>query len=32
MMTTSALIVLIAATVIDCGFVIVAFHDFLKRN
>lgn len=31
-MTTGALIVLIAATVIDCGFVFVAFRDFLKRD
>ena len=30
-MNTAALIVLIAATVIDCGFVFVAFRDFLKK-
>ena len=29
---TGALIVLIAATVIDCGFVFVAFRDFLKKE
>lgn len=31
-MTTSALIVLIAATVIDCAAVFVAFKDFLKKD
>jgi len=30
-MTTGTLIVLIAATVIDLGFVAVAFKDFLKK-
>lgn len=32
MMTTGTLIVIIAATVIDCGFVFVAFRDFLKKD
>lgn len=30
-MNTGVLIVLIAATVIDCGAVAIAFRDFLKK-
>lgn len=32
MMTTGALITIIAATVIDVGAVVVAFIDFLKKE
>ena len=32
MMTTSALITLIVATVIDIGAVVIAFIDFLRKG